>query len=171
MAVATTTILAAAAIGSLAVGAYSVYAQQQAAGQAQDAADKSAEAQRKANAEQRAQQAQMAAQERRKQFREERVRRAMVIQSAINTGTADSSGALGAQGALATNLGSNLGFNVGEVARGGRIGALQDTSSAAMSQAQGYQNTASMWGSIGNLSQSVFSNLGGFKTIKAGFSG
>ena len=47
-----------------------------------------------------------AAASRRKAVREARIRRAMIVQSSENTGTADSSGSLGAQAVIGTNLGS-----------------------------------------------------------------
>lgn len=44
----------------------------------------------------------------RQQIREERIRRAQILQSSENTGVSGSSGALGATSALQTSLGSNL---------------------------------------------------------------
>lgn len=162
MAVVTSTVLAVTAAVAVGVTAYSMHQQQRAASRAQDRADRAAEEQKRINAEQRASQAAQAAQERRKQVREERIRRARIMQSAENTGVTDSSGALGSVSALSTNLGANLGFNLGEVQRAGRIGGMMDRVSDYTMQSQRLMNTAAMWGSIGSFSSSIFSNVGGF---------
>lgn len=77
----------------------------------QDAKD----AQRRRAASEKATNAAAAARERRQQIREERIRRARVLQSAENSGTAGSSGEFGAIGALSTNLNSNIGANLGSL--------------------------------------------------------
>lgn len=72
-------------------------------------------AQRASQSEQRAANAAESARERRMQLREERVRKARVMQAAVNTGTEDSSGELGALGALSTQLATNIGTNLGRI--------------------------------------------------------
>jgi outer membrane lipoprotein-sorting protein len=86
------------AAASLAVG---VVSGAQASAQQQQAAN----AQKKANAIQTAQTRVTALEERRKLLREERIRRAMLTQGGINTGTEGSSGQFGAAGAMGTNVG------------------------------------------------------------------
>lgn len=75
----------------------------------------SREAQARIAAEQKAQNSTESARERRQQIREERVRRARIMQAAANTGTSESSGEFGALGGLATQLGSNIGMNLGKL--------------------------------------------------------
>lgn len=82
---------------------------------AQAASEEAADRDKKARAEQKASQSQQAAQERRQQIREERVRRARILQAGENTGTSESSGEFGAIGSLGTQLGSNIGFNLGQL--------------------------------------------------------
>jgi hypothetical protein len=98
MALATSTYLAIAAV---AVGGATSYQSQQ---QAKSAAKKQKEAGKVSAAEQAAQQTAQT----RAQIREERVRRAQILQSSENTGVSGSSGALGSIGALQTSIGSNL---------------------------------------------------------------
>ncbi len=94
--------------GAAVVGTVMSYNAQQ---DAKQNARESAEAQRAAQAEQRARAAAQAAQERRQQIREERVRRARIIQGSENAGVTDSSGAMGALAGIATNISANLGAN------------------------------------------------------------
>lgn len=106
-------------VGLLAYGAYSANEARQ---DQKDANRAAANERKQVQGEQNALNAQKQAQERRAQVREERVRRGKILQSAENTGASDSSGALGAVGALSTNLSSNLGANLGMAAAGQRIG-------------------------------------------------
>lgn len=82
--------------------------------------------------------------ERRAQIREERVKRARVLQSAQNTGVAFSSGETGATSSLSTNLNSNIGFNQSMIASGERMSVFSQN--AADAQMRG-QNAAM----LGNL--------------------
>ena len=100
--------IVAAAVGAAVVGtAYSIQQQQEAKKERKKAANE----QRKIQSEQRAQNEAAASQERRKQLREERIRRSKILASAQATGTAWSSGEVGALGGLSTTLSSNLGLN------------------------------------------------------------
>lgn len=125
-------ILTALAVGTAAVTVDSAEKQRKAASQSRTA-------QMKIQSEQRAANAGEAASERRRQIREERVRRARVLQSAENTGMAESSGELGALGAISTNLSSNIGTNLGKLQTAENISIFsQDVADAnyAMQKAQ-----------------------------------
>lgn len=119
----------------------------------------SAKQQRRANeriqSEQRAANAAESARELRSQVREQRVRRARILQSAENTGASDSSGELGAVGALATNLSSNIGTNLGRIQTADNISIFSQQAANAGTNAQ-------IAGSIAGLSMSIFSASGGF---------
>lgn len=86
-----------------------------------DAANKSASAQNRARNEQAASNAAEAARERRQQIREERVKQARIMQASSNTGVAESSGEFGAIGSIATQVNSNIGFNLGAIQRAENI--------------------------------------------------
>lgn len=147
------------------VAAGSAMKQHSAQKQAARAQKDSAEEQRKARAEQSAGQAGQAAAERRAQIREERIRRAKIIQSSENTGVGDSSGEFGATGNLATTLGSNIGANVGAVQRAANITGYNQNAADFLSSAQSHMNDANMWGQVGSVATSVFSTTGGFKGL------
>ena len=121
-----------------------------------------------AQAAQKASQAAQAAQERRQQIREERIKRARVLQSAENTGTAGSSGEFGAVSCIATQLGSNLGFNQGLLNLGNRI-------SNAYQKAADYSFDSQIAGKVGgmflDLSGNLFNAGGGFDMFKSKPSG
>jgi len=91
--------------------------------------------------------------ERRKQIREERVKRARILQASENTGTSGSSGEAGAIGNLSTNLGSNLGSNLSAVERGGTISDLSQS-------AANHQGNAQLAGAVGSLANTGL-KLGG----------
>lgn len=96
-----------AGIASLAVGVIS-------GASASSAYKKSAAAQKEANAIETAQTKINAADERRRLLREERIRRARLMQGAQNTGTSGSSGELGAMSAITTNVDSIMSAQLGE---------------------------------------------------------
>ena len=146
------TILAYAA---LAVGTASFVVSQEAARDAR-------RAQSKISAQQKAERAAQAARERRQQIREERVRRARILQSSENTGTDGSSGELGALGGLATNLNSNIGFNVGALQRANTITGLQQQGADAQGRGQ-------LADSLFGASMSIFSAAGGFGALDKAF--
>lgn len=121
-----------------------------------------ATAQRAVRSEQAALNAQQAANERRQQIREERVRRAKILQAAEGTGTEGSSGELGATGGLTTQLGAGIGTNLGQLAGVGRINALQQTSADFGTAAQNALNNQAKYQNRFNLSMSIFQSAGGF---------
>lgn len=94
--------------------------------------------------------------ERRQQLREERIKRARVIQAAQNTGTAASSGETGAVSSLGTQLGSNLGFNQSLIRSGERMSIFAQQAS----DAQGRQNNAAMLGSLAISAAPLASSFG-----------
>jgi len=69
--------------------------------------------------------------ERRRQIREERIKRARILQSAENTGTAGSSGELGGIGSLATQLSNNIGANLGIIDRANQMSASAQSEASA----------------------------------------
>lgn len=95
---AVSSIIAAAALAATAAASYE---QRQ---QAKKAAKERKEERAIAGAEQSAQQMES----RRQQLREERIRRAQILQASENTGVAASSGQLGAVSALGTSTGANV---------------------------------------------------------------
>lgn len=161
MAISSTT---AAVIGAV-IGVAGAVQSSEAQSQANRQAKKSQKAQEQAGYEQKALQAQQAAQEKRAQIREERVKRAKVLQASENTGVAGSSGEAGAIGSLSTNLASNLGFNKGQIDGAGRISALNQQASDFMSASQNKINEANTWGAVQGLGTSIFSAAGGFNTL------
>lgn len=101
-----------------------------------EAASDAREAQGKAQSEQKALSASSGAAERRQQIREERVRRSRIMQASQNTGTSGSSGEFGAIGSLSTQLGANIGTNLGAQAAGQRISIFNQEASDAMFSSQ-----------------------------------
>lgn len=150
------------AIGTI----FSAYQQSVAQDDARDAASRSAEEQRRAKQEAQAGQAQHAALERRAQLREERIRRARLLQSSENTGVTSSSGALGGVGNLSTQLGSNLGFNLGQQQKASNITNYNQSAADFLSSAQNHMNDANMWGQVENVGASIFKASGGFNTVR-----
>jgi hypothetical protein len=92
---------------SLAVGVIS-------ASSAQSAQRKSVAAQKKAQAISLAQSKVESRESRRQLLREERIRRARLMQGAFNAGTSGSSGEIGAGGAMTTNVDSSISFAAGQ---------------------------------------------------------
>lgn len=112
---------------------------------------------------QREQQAQNAAQqaaERRKQIREERVRRARIIQASSNSGTEASSGELGAIGGLSTNLNSNIGQNLGAVQSANNISIFSQNISDLQGNALKYQSNAALASNLGQIGSSLAMGFG-----------
>lgn len=153
------------AAASLATGAISAQRQAEAQKEAKKDAKRAEAEQRKAQAEQRASNAAQSAAERRAQIREERVRRAKVIQASENTGVSGSSGEAGATANLATTLGSNIGRNIGALQTAENISQANQNAADFLGSAQSHQADASMWGTVGQLGQSIFSAAGGFNTL------
>ena len=163
MAVATSTIIATAALAIGVVGGIQQYRQGR---QAQKAADRAAEDQKAIQGEQRANQAREAAAERRRMARERRIRIAQVQQSAMNTGTTGSSGSLGAQSSIASTYSTNLGNQMGALASADRMGRYAQSAENHMASARAAQNRGSMWGSISNFGLYAFDQAGGFGTLQ-----
>lgn len=126
MALATSTYLAVAAV---AVAGATAYESNQ---QAKAAAKKEEEAGKVAGAEAAAQQTAQT----RAQIREERVRRAQILQSSENTGVTGSSGALGSTGALQTTVGSNLAAASRQANSARAITGLQQDASNLMAKSR-----------------------------------
>ena len=154
------------AVASLAVTAYSAMQQADAQEEAKQQQQQATAEQRKAQQEQKAAQAAQAAAERRQQIREERVKRARLIQSSANTGVAMSSGEAGASGSLSTQLGSNLGFNTGQLNAAENISGFNQNAADFLSSASNSIQTANQWGQIGALSMNIFDKSGGFGAFK-----
>lgn len=119
---------------------------------------KQRKAQEQAQKEQKAQNFAAQADEQRQKFREERIRRARIQQSAENTGVSGSSGESGALGSLSTQLGANMGSNLDAVARGGRISNLNQTASNAASNAQLGSQLAQWTPTALKLGDSIFTS-------------
>lgn len=119
------------------------------------AASRAAAAEREANAVSGAQQEVASRESRRQRVREERIRRAQILAGAENTGTNASSGALGATGALASNLGGIFAQSRGESAANRGINANLQRAADFTSRA----NT------IGTLTNTVQQGIGGFASI------
>lgn len=141
------------AIASLAVGVMGAMNQA-------DAAKAAQEAQEDARKEQKAANAAQAAQERRQQIREERIKRARILQASANTGTSESSGELGATSNLASQLGGNIGFNLGQINHANKT-------SDYLQKASDFQTSANNWGAISNVGRSIFQQTSGslFQTL------
>lgn len=121
---------------------------------------------RLAQGEQKAANAQAAAQERRNQIREERVRRARILQTSENTGTSGSSGEAGSLGALSTGLSSNIGSNLGSIQRANTLSDIGQRSAdfaGAMREGQAQQQFGQ---SLFQMGTSIFSASGGFGVSK-----
>lgn len=111
-----------------------------------------------ARGEQAAQGAAEAAQARRQQVREERIKRAQILQAAANTGTAGSTGMLGAVGGMQTQLGSNMGLSQGNVDRGQRIGVYNQNAANFMGESQTHANRAGMYGSMASFGFGLYNS-------------
>lgn len=71
------------------------------------------------------------AREARNQIREGRVARGRILQSGVNSGVAGGSGVAGATGSVASQIGSNLGFNQGAIRSGENISLFQQQAADA----------------------------------------
>ncbi len=107
--------------------------------------------QRQARAEQGAQNEAQRAAERRRQLREERVKRAKMIQAGINTGTEDSSGILGGEANLATQRGSGIGLQLGMEQSADNISMFEQNAANWLGGAQGAMNKSNQWQNTSNM--------------------
>lgn len=103
-----------------------------------------------------AQNAQNAAEQQRQQVREARVKQARIMQGAQNSGAADSSGELGAIGAVATNLSNNQGISLGAQQRSQAVGDLNQSAADSNFQSQQDAQLGQLYGAVGQVGQSVF---------------
>ena len=157
-------LIAAALIG----GAIAVDGTLKANSARKDAAEsqkKAVEEGKKVQAEGKANNAAQAAAERRSQIREERVRRARIMQSSENTGVDSSSGEAGALGSLATGLGTNIGSNLGRIASANRVSDYNQNIATFQGDAQQSLFKAQKYDSMSALGSSIFSAAGGFGTL------
>jgi len=154
MAAVSTTVAIVAAV----VGTASYVEAKEARAEQKEASAKAAEQQKEARSVQEASNVQQAAMESRQQIREARVRRARIMQSAQNTGTAFSSGEFGSIGSLATNLSSNIGANRGAIQRGQQISVFQQNAADLNLASQNAGIDAANSQSLFSLSTSIFAN-------------
>jgi hypothetical protein len=120
-----------------------------------NAASAAAGQEREARNIQTAQQKTAGIESRRQRIREERIRRAQIIAASENQGTSNSSGQVGAVGALSTNLSGLIGSSLGESKANQAVSdRLQN---AADFTAQG--NTMGAW------TNTIQQGLGGFQSI------
>lgn len=130
------------AVAALAVAGAAAYQQSRAAKAA-------AKDRKEASAISQAEQAAQQNQSRRAQVREERVRRAQILQSSQNTGVSQSSGELGATSALGSLIGGNVAATARQTRSAAGVGGAMQ--SAADQELRGAQ-----WGAIGGFAGSVF---------------
>lgn len=95
---------------------------------------------------------------RRQRVREERVKRAQILQLAEGTGTTASSGAIGATDSLTTQVGSSFAFQTGQAQAASDIGAEQQGAANSMFHAQ-------VAGTVGGLGAQVFMQGSSFKSL------
>lgn len=124
--------------------------------QAQDANERAADQQREAQSEQKAVNAAQQNADRRALIREERVRRARILQGSENSGTAYSSGEAGATSSLATQYFANLGTSLGGAKAAANISNFQQTAADFSTTAAQKSQDASMFQQLGNLGANIF---------------
>lgn len=93
--------------------------------------------------------------------RQTRLAKGSVAQRAANAGVGMSSGNIATQGALQSNLASELGTQQ-------QIRQLSERGSIFNQQVVDAQSNAAIWGAIGSMSSSVFSDTGGMKKLVGG---
>jgi hypothetical protein len=132
------------ALGPAAVPAYSTYKSQQ-------ASEEAARERKRASAKQTAREKIKLAASRRQQIREERIRRAQILQRAESLGVGSSSGAAGSTAAVSTTTASNLATQFGE-------GVAVTSISQNLQKAADLETSARNWGAISDLSMSIFTS-------------
>lgn len=162
-------VLTAIAVASAFIGGVSAYNGIQSRKEAASNYSQQADEQRKAQGEQKALSFQQQAQERRNQIREERVRRAKLMQASENSGTAGSSGESGALGSLSTQLSNNLGINAARAQAGANIGGYLQNAADFGTAAQNAIAGAQTADAIGGFAGSIFSASGGYGTISKAY--
>jgi hypothetical protein len=136
-----------AAIAALVVTVASAYQQNKAAKEA-------AKERKDAGKVQQAEQTAVKNDNRRQQIREERVRRASIIQASQNTGVSESSGQLGATSALGSLISGNLASTSRQANSSNAIGGH-------LQSATNLDAKVSTWGQIGAFSSSIFGMAAG----------
>lgn len=115
-----------------------------------------ADDQKQAQNETLAQNAQSAAEAQRQQLRDARVKQARILQSSTNTGADQSSGELGAIGAVATNLSNNQGQSIGAVQRAQTIGNLNQQAADASFESRQDSQIGQEFAQFGQVGSSIF---------------
>jgi len=138
--------LIAAAVGGTAAG---MEESRKSASQQKDANEQQMNAQKAADADMR-----------RQKFREERVKRAQILQFAEGTGASASSGVEGATSSLGTQVGSSVAFQFGQQQAAQDIGAKRQDAADSAFKSQ-------LFGTVGNLATSAFTQTDTFKSIFA----
>lgn len=116
----------------------------------------SADKQQDAANEVGAQNAQQAAEAQRQEIRDARVKQARVMQGATNTGADQSSGELGAIGAVATNLSNNQGISLGATQRSNTISSLNQQAADDMFDARSDSQVGQEFAQFGQIGGSIF---------------
>ena len=155
MAALTTIALVGLAVGT--VGTIASMSQQR---KAAKAAEQSSAWQENSQAEQSAANARESAIARRQAIREERVKRALILQASETAGTSGSSGEVGALGGMSTQLGSNMGTSQGMVMQGQRISFNNQAASNWGAKAGTYQNRSNAYQQLGNFGFGVMQQAG-----------
>lgn len=162
MGVAALVVMAVAAVASTAMSYQASQAQQKAANNSMALQQKSLEAQTEANNVSAANAKNQEIADRRRIIRSARVRQASILQSAENSGDTNSSGALGAFGAVDTNLGSSLAQSSSNSLAAQGISTLNNTAASYNMQASNAQTMGSIKASQFNAFSNIFSSIGSF---------
>lgn len=123
------------------------------------ASKQAAAAQREATQAQSRSASVQAARDRMKQIREARIRAGAIAGVAGSEGMG--MGTSGVAGSIAS-IGSQTGSNIGQI---NVTQGFSETASNALQRSADYQVEAQKWQMIGGISKSIFSDLGGSKTI------
>lgn len=115
-----------------------------------------ADDQKQAQDVQTAQNAQSAAEAQRQQLRDARVKQARILQGASNSGADNSSGELGAIGAVATNLSNNQGQSLGAQDRAAQISNLNQSAADASFDSRQDSQIGQQFAQFGQLGGSIF---------------
>lgn len=137
------------AVVGLAVGVGSTIAARNQAKKSQAAQEQASKWQEASQSEESAANARQAAVARRQAIREERVKRAQIMQASETSGTGGSSGEAGAIGGMQTQLGSNMGQSQGMIMQGQRVSFNSQASANWMTKAGTYQNRSNAYNQLG----------------------
>ncbi len=149
--------------GAIFVG--SLIMQEQAQDKAERAQERGLNEQEKSRAVQAAENASKAAAEKRRLLREERVRRANILQSSEGTGVTDSSGQIVALENVASKAGDAIAMNEGALEAAGQMSIFEQNASNFQGEARNHMNDANMWGQVGQAGFSM--GMSAAKTPKA----